>query len=725
VVLLSTAAWLWAHEGHQALPNRGASVDADKGLIALSPEARQALAVEVAEVSPVTLDEEIIAPALIEAPWHRHAYASARLGGKVAAIHVRPGDSVAAGQPVAEVESLDLEDLRRSLLNAHNEEQLARANLAKLESLHGTGATADQPVYQARTLHEQQRNSLELARLKLQSIGVPDDAVTRLLATGDVRAVRTLPVLSPVAGAIMHVDVGIGQTIEPAEHLMEIVDTRRLAVRVRLLEKDLARVNAGQSVTVSFPGAAASSWSGTVRMKEHYLDRDTHWGAVWTEFANPQGILLPGLAGEARLAIPAGKGGLGLPASALVAAGAERYVFVEDGPGQYRRSNVVVQRQRGDIVQVAPDTGLYPGDRVVTSGSHELATLLVPGVLQPSAEARRQIGLRVEPARREAVADSITLNGVVDLPPSARAIVASRLAGNLARIAVERDQHVHAGDIVAEVASLEFHDLQLALLRSHLDLQLLEGTRKRQAALAATGALSERTLRELDSSLTAARQQRDSLKSKLLAVGLNREQLEDLLQRRAFVAALPIRAPIAGTVVRFHAVLGQSIKAEAPLFEVLDLSQAMLRIHVPERQVPMVQVGQRGRVRLTADPGFVAEAVVVRKGLALGTTDRTLPFWAEFSVRPRTPLLLGMMARTTLTLAESTPALAVPIDAVLREGSGAFLFLRRADGTFERRRITTGRTDDRLVEVTSGLVEGEQVAVQGVADLQTGFAAIR
>jgi multidrug efflux pump subunit AcrA (membrane-fusion protein) len=70
--------------------------------------------------------------------------------------------------------------------------------------------------------------------------------------------------------------------------------------------------------------------------------------------------------------------------------------------------------------------------------------------------------------------------------------------------------------------------------------------------------------------------------------------------------------------------------------------------------------------------------------------------------------------------------LAVPAGAVYREGAAAFVFVRRAkDRTFERRAIETGRGDDRFVGVISGLTEGEEIAVRGVADLQTAYAALQ
>src|SRR5260370_10257967 len=114
-LLTIAAAWLYAHEGHEALPSRGVETVKDKtGRVVginLGPESLRALDVQVADVVPVSLDDRLAVPATVVVPWDRHAFVTSRLGGKVAALHVRPGEAVARDQVVAEVESMELADL--------------------------------------------------------------------------------------------------------------------------------------------------------------------------------------------------------------------------------------------------------------------------------------------------------------------------------------------------------------------------------------------------------------------------------------------------------------------------------------------------------------------------------------------------------------------------------------------------------------------------------------
>jgi RND family efflux transporter MFP subunit len=434
------------------------------------------------------------------------------------------------------------------------------------------------------------------------------------------------------------------------------------------------------------------------------------------------------MVGQAEIILPARKKALTVPAAALVSDGAERYVLVDEGSGQYVRQNVVVGRQARGLVEVRRGQ-IVPTDRVVTAGSHELATFFIQGSLRLSPEAAENIGLDprrdVRPAGLRPLAEVAQLSAAVELPPDRKAVVSSPLTGTVRRILVDRDETVRAGQVVAEVGSLELLTLQLDLLRSHLQLQLLEETLKRLRPLAQNSVVPMRQLRETERSYNAALLQRDSARRKLEAAGLAAGQVDEVLATRKPVEVLPLRAPVGGAVVRFRAVLGQAVKADEPLFEVHDLSGALLHAHVTERQLPAVRHGQPARARLLSDAGWVGDAEVVRTGPVFAGDNRTLSVWAELK-QPPPGLLEGMLARLTLVVAEPPrPVLAVERTAVLREGSQEFVFVRRGDGTYERRAVRTGRGDDEFIEVRQGLDPGEEVATRGVHGLQTAYAAVR
>jgi cobalt-zinc-cadmium efflux system membrane fusion protein len=311
----------------------------------------------------------------------------------------------------------------------------------------------------------------------------------------------------------------------------------------------------------------------------------------------------------------------------------------------------------------------------------------------------------------------------VDVPPDRRAQVSSQLDGTIQRLHVTPGQTVRAGDVLAEIASLELQNLQLDLLRADLDSRLRKDVVERLRA--AGTATAPRDLQEAESIRQAALNRREIMLQKLQAVGLTAGQIEQVLQDKKLVETLPLRAPIDGTVIQFNKVLGQTVRAEEMLFAVHDLAHVWVQGFLFERDLVRVRTGQNVRVRLVADPSFLAEGVVVRSGHTFGEEDRTLSVWVELKETPKQALPYNLLARLTVILDRPQPVLAVPVESLVRDGLRSYLFVRRPDETFERRMVETGRADDRFIEVTSGLEEGAPIAIQGSAELQTAYASLR
>jgi len=276
---------------------------------------------------------------------------------------------------------------------------------------------------------------------------------------------------------------------------------------------------------------------------------------------------------------------------------------------------------------------------------------------------------------------------------------------------------------LAEIASLDLQNLQLDFLRANLDSRLRKDVVERLHAAGKSAALRE--IQEAESLYQAALNRRESLLQKLNAIGLNAGQIEQLLQEDKLVERLPLRAPIGGAVIQFNKVLGQSVKAQEPLFAVHDLTQVWVQGYLFEQDIVRVRTGQKVRVRLVADPQFLAEGTIVRSGHAFGAEDRTLSVWIELKETPKQPLPYNLSARLTVTLGRLRPVLAVPSESLVSDGLRSYLFVRRLDETFERRLVQTGRADDRFIEISSGLEAGEPIAVRGATQLQTAYASLR
>lgn len=727
VVLLAIGVtWLYAHEGHVALPSRGAQVDAAKGTIILSRESRDALDVRSAEISTQPIPESVMAYATIVSPWQRHAFASSRMAGRISKLDIGPGQTVVAGQVIAEIASPELETLQLELLSAQTDLKLAEEIVASMRE--SRSSVADQMILEAENKRSVARNAVEIGRAKWRGLALEESDLDAVLRDSG-RRVQSYPIRSPLAGTVIHADLNVGKVVDAGEHLFEIVDFSKVWAKIGVLERDLSRVKTGQTVELQFFGSPGEVYRSVVQTIGFSLDPQTHLNAVWAEFENPAGrtpALLPGMSGIARILIPVPSGTRVIPAAALIDDGLAQYVLVEEAraekQSEYRRKNVVVVRRTADLAEVQSNE-LFPGDRVVTQGALEIGGFFVPGVLKLSPEAAKTIGLVVAPVERHTVDDIVELDGQVDVRPRQRSTPSTQLSGNIQRILVDRGQPVKAGQLLAEVFSLELKNLQTDFIREQLNLDLLES--QSEGLRRVSAAVAKRRILEVDAELNATRFKRDSLRNRLTAIGLTEPQLDSLIKERRLIEAVPVRSPVDGVVTSFEKVLGQSVKAEEPIFTVTDLTEPLVEGFVSERDVQRVRIGQSARVRFVSNPATAWAGRVARSSQVLTVGDQSLSVWIELNEQPPEVLRVGQLAGITVSIAQHGPYIAVPVSAVWREGTLAYVFVRRPDEAFERRSVQLGRADDRFVEVQSGLSVGESIAIGGVPGLQTAYSSIK
>jgi RND family efflux transporter MFP subunit len=719
---------LLAHEGHAPLPTKGVQVDVARGHLLLTPAARDGLAVSTAEVEVRPVEGTLLAYATVELPWTHHGFATARLPGRIVKVHVAPGQTVRADEVVAEVRSLDLDTLQLDALTANTEASLGKKVVQELRASVESGAVAGQALIDAEAKLAQAENALVVARSRWLALGLRADTFDALLKRGAADPGLTLPVRVPVGGTVIHAELTAGKVVEPTEHLAEVADLSTVWVRVGVLEKDLARVGVGTPVHVRLVAHPGEVFETTVSAVAPYLDPATHLASAWAELKNPSGReprVVPGMTGRANVILPAEKPRPTVPVSAVAREGVDRFVFVEEasaaGASEYRKKSVALGRRSGDRVEVLAGE-VFPGDRVVVRGAHELGGLFAPGVLRLGPETERGIGLRAEAAAAGTVDETVPLDGAVDLPPADRGSAAAPLAGVVAGIRTDRGRAVKAGEVLAEVTSPELLTMQFDLIRASLDQRLEADTLARIKDLPA---VAQRRVWETEGRVAALQSQVETLRRKLETVGLDAAHIDRVVETRQVLTTVPVRSPVSGVVVTFDKSVGQAVAAQEVLFSVHDRSRPQVMGYVSERDVGRVRVGQAVRVRLVSDPDAVLTGRVARSGRTIGADSRSLAVWVELDAGSRPPLVHGQLAHLTVVTGSHAAAVSVPVGGVAGEPGSQVVFVRRPDGVFDRRAVETGRADDRRVEVVRGLEAGEQVAVAGVAELVTGFASLR
>ena len=707
-------------------------VNVDKGSMLLTKAARETLDVQTVEVTTQSIHRSVTAYGSIIVPWNHHAVIASSLSGRIVNLGVRPGDTVIADQVLAELDSPELEQLQLELRAAQVDVSLSTRLVASTEVAGRSGAIPAARSAEARLKLSQDQSAVEVASAKWRSLGLPMSTLNAMLNNPQQPVHQNLQLLSPVQGIVTHADLSIGKVVDPKEHLFEIIDLSTVWLKIGVLEKDLARVAVGQSLSFHVTSIPEREFTGVIDVVDSFLDPDTHLGIVWATLINESANgsqLLPGMSGSVRIA-RASKSNqserLAIPMAAVIRDGAERFVLVEQeqtaAASTYQKQAVALGDRAGAAIEVLGGD-LFPGDRVVTRGSHELGSFFAKGVLTVRPEVARDIHLKMQPVSMQSIAKTINIDGVIDVPPMNRSVASAQLGGMIKSILVDRGTKVRRGDILAEISSQPFQNLQLDLIKVQLDLGLQQSVLGNLRL--AVDAIAQRRLWETESLVNQLTSRRDTIAMQLKTVGLTSEQIDVIESRRQLFPSLPVRAPIDGVIVGFDKFLGHVVRPDEPILEVHDLSHAWVQGFISERDFPAIRLGQSVRVRLVTSPDEILEGTIVRSGKSISEIDRTLSVWIELEDMPTFQVQHNMLARISIETGTSMSGLSVPRDAIVREGMRSFVFIEGQDMTFERRFVVTGSANDLQVGIDKGLVAGESIVIVGATALQSGYAALK
>jgi HlyD family secretion protein len=195
---------------------------------------------------------------------------------------------------------------------------------------------------------------------------------------------------------------------------------------------------------------------------------------------------------------------------------------------------------------------------------------------------------------------------------------------------------------------------------------------------------------------------------------------------------MTIRAPMNGVAVlntiwlgsRMGTVQkGDSVQPGVPFMQVVDPSQMEVRAMVSQSDLDRVHAGQAATVHFDAYPGMSLPAVLTEVS-PLGEqgkfSEKIRTFSALFSIQGNDPRLLpDLSAALDIVLQSSDSALVVPRNAVGRESSGDFVWVKGATG-YDKRAVKLGPLSDTEAVILSGVSSGD--IVRAIPSESTGRA---
>ena len=221
---------------------------------------------------------------------------------------------------------------------------------------------------------------------------------------------------------------------------------------------------------------------------------------------------------------------------------------------------------------------------------------------------------------------------------------------------------------------------------------------------------------QYEAALSLARQNHAAAQTARANVANAESQLG--LARRSLSYAL-VFSPIDGYVAERNADLGEYVSPTSKVATIVRINPLRIRIDIPEQAIPEVKVGQSVSVTTSAWPDKNFSGRIARISPNVTPSSRTLSVEAEID-NSSGALKPGQFASVRILQSRSQPAVLVPARAVQTDAGVSRVFVIK-DGRAEQRLVQLGQTECDLMEIKSGVAEGEQVATSNLDQLSDGI----
>ncbi|MFQ5666198.1 MAG: efflux RND transporter periplasmic adaptor subunit [Candidatus Binatia bacterium] len=349
------------------LPHAGT---ANGGEVHLTPGQIERLGIRVERLKAGTARTAITRPATVAFDLDRVARVGPRIAAKVVSVTKDLGTAVKKGEVVAILTSVQLGLAQTRYVAARARLETQRRAYAREQDLYEKHVSSEASMLEARARYGEAEAKLDAARDTLRLYGWSAKEIEALHRRGR-HPLSYLYLTSPINGVIQRRDLAPGDTVEPNQTPIHVVDTSRLWVMIDAFERDVPRLATGQKIELRVQSLPGRTFRGTVDWISQELKKDTRTVDVRAAVANPERLLRAGMFGTARIATGRSADTALAPVDAIQTLGAKQVVFVAgDEAGSFKPAPVILGEEAGGLVEIA--SGVQPGQQVVTEGAFAL-----------------------------------------------------------------------------------------------------------------------------------------------------------------------------------------------------------------------------------------------------------------------------------------------------------------------------------------------------------------
>lgn len=320
-----------------------------------------------------------------------------------------------------------------------------------------------------------------------------------------------------------------------------------------------------------------------------------------------------------------------------------------------------------------------------------------PGIIILSQEQFDNGGLTLGNLEEKPFHATISVNGMIDVPPDNKATVNATLGGYIKKTPPLIGEFVKKGQVLVTLENPEFVKLQQEYMEVKESLSYLEAEYTRQKTLQQENITSQKSFLKAESEFKSANSRYKGLKKQLNMLNISTAQMD--LGNGSSVAT--IYAPISGSVTQMNVNKGTYVSPATPIMEIIDNDHIHLELSVFEKDIMKIEKGQLIHFKIPEASQQTYQAEVYLIGTSIGE-NRTIDVHGHLNEEGEHNFLTGMFVNAEI-ITESTTAKALPSEAII-EQDGNFYALRSLENSsngysFEPIEIQPGNRSNGFTEI--------------------------
>ncbi len=361
----------------------------------------------------------------------------------------------------------------------------------------------------------------------------------------------------------------------------------------------------------------------------------------------------------------------------------------------------VVTRDFTDQI-VIEDVTVYP----------DLQTAITSQVVEPEGneipylkEQAWKVDFANQEVKKQMFFYTIRTTGQVLIPPSDEAVISAKSSGivNFNGNSYLSGMPVYKGEGLFSVSGSNLNELNIntKIVESRYDYEKAEADYNRATELVKDKIISEKEFLAIENTYNVARTLYRSLTQNYSSNGVR------------------VYSPISGFIRTIEVQQGQFVEAGQTLAVISKNSRLLIKADLSQKYFDIINQIQSANFKTPDGKTFDTESLngsYITAGKTTGQDNLLLPI--NFEIDYRNDLIPGTFVEVFLKTTRIPDALVIPVTALIEEQGVFYVFVQTSGEGFEKREVNITGSDGILVQVLSGINEGERVVTKGAYQIK-------